>query len=260
MLFIGVFSTVSCTIQKRQRLTGYHIEWNSNRTKTNIFLAKREDRVDLPNNHNESLDKWDKELTVDENESNHSFKENEFKIYGHLLANMLSRPQNDTCDLIITADGDFIYASAIEEDENLIRFTSCDTSTEDRKVIAKELVFMIKYKDGSKIVLDKLDSKVPSESVRDKSVKKERNKGFQFIDEVAFVGFIFGAASIPVWFFHWQIGFFISIFAILMGVIGIIRILKSKRARTGLGFAIASLLLGLGLFIATLVIHITAFI
>lgn len=253
----------SCTIQKHQRLPGYHVEWNSNKSESKVLRIGQRD-VNTQFEHEsvgkDSLPRYeDDNATVSQN-LQPTYLENEFAFYSKVLTQALSKPKKDSCDLIITASGDFLYASSIDKDGQLIRFIPCADSDDVRKVIAKDQVFMIKYKDGSKEVMNKAESEVVSERTKRHPINSNKNKGFRFIDEVSFVGFIFGAASLPVWFFHWQIGFFISIFAIVMGVVGIIRIAKSRGDRTGLGFAIASLVLGLGLFIATLILHITVFV
>ncbi len=267
IFLLFAISLVSCTIQKRQKLSGYHVEWNKRGSQ---ILAKRTETPsvslikDVPLRQDQTI--YRNEPKVQENigiaseENRLTSVENQFTFYGKLLANSLSQPKNDTCDLLITTQGEFIYASDIIEESNVIRFTVCGDTNRVRRVIAKESLFMVKYKDGSKLVLGRSDqdTKDRSERVKDKSDKPKRNKGFRFVDEVSFVGFIFGLGSVPTWFFYWQMGFFMSIFAILMGVIGIIRIVKSKGSRTGLGFAIMSLILGVAMFIATLVVWLPA--
>lgn len=262
-----VVSMVSCTIQKRQRLSGYHVEWltrgsesDNVRYRSDLVSSVNDAQVERKETRYSVQVKSEESITVSSNQQKPSYFENEFAFYGKLLAGSLSQPKNDTCDLIITAQGEFIYASAIEEEDKVIRFKLCNDSVGSRKIISKESLFMIKYKDGSKLVLgDSREDEVEAdEEVREKLIKPKRNKGFRFIDEVSFVGFIFGIGSVPTWIFYWQMGFFMSIFATLMGVVGIIRIVKSKGSRTGLGFAIMSLVLGVAMFIATVVIWLPA--
>lgn len=266
IIWICVLSAVSCTIQKRQRMPGYHIEWYTHSAEKGRFQEESHPdsycRVRQTETENGKGDPQREDLVETNRHSRPSDFENEFVFYSRVLTNSLSKPKKDTCDLIITSRGEFLYVSSIEQDNKVIRFTTCGDSYGTSKVIAKDLVFMVKYKDGSKLVLSKSDSNKRSEIDQDKMRKptaQRKNKGFRLIDEVSLVGLIFGVASIPVWLVHWQIGFFISIFAILMGVVGIIRIARSKGNRTGLAFAFASLVLGLGIFIATLIIHIAAF-
>lgn len=266
ILLLSAVSMVSCTIQKRQRLSGYHIEWLTRGSETDA-LRHQIHPVSVANDA--QLEREDSQFaarvrneegpTASSKEHGPSYFENEFAFYGKLLAGSLSQPKNDSCDLIITRQGEFIYASTIDEEENIIRFTICNDSVGSRKIISKESLFMIKYRDGTKLVLDdSKDKEEVSKEVREKTIKPKPNKGFRFIDEVSFVGFIFGIGSVPTWLFYWQMGFFMSIFAILMGVVGIIRVVKSKGSRTGLGFAIISLILGVAMFIATLVVWLPA--
>lgn len=267
IFLLFAISLVSCTIQKRHKLSGYHVEWNKRGSQ---ILAQRTETPSVSLTKDVQLDQdqaiYRNEPKVHENvgfaseENRPSYLENQFTFYGKLLAGSLSQPKNDTCDLLITAQGEFINASDIIEESNVIRFTVCGDTNRTRRVIAKESLFMVKYTDGSKLVLGRpdKDSKDRSERVKDKPDKPKRNKGFRFVDEVSFVGFIFGLGSVPTWFFYWQMGFFISIFAILMGVVGLIRIAKSKGSRTGLGFAIVSLVLGIAMFVATLIFWLPA--
>ncbi len=267
ILFFCIVLTVSCSVQKRQRLPGVHIEWHKggvtdkeveNTTASKSIKNPRgkhlaSSRSDLNLKDTENL-----EASIEKQVS--TLRENEFVFYSKLLTHFLVKEKKDSCDLIITQEGEFVYAERITLEGQFLRFKACNDANESWKKIPTELVFMVKYKDGSKKVFAQTAKNSQALDGKKKGRSSTDDNFFRLIDEVSLVGSIFGAASIPIWFVHWQIGIFLSIFAIVMGVIGIVRIVKSRGSRTGLGLAIASLLIGLTLLITTIAFMWPAFV
>lgn len=267
ILVVVAFCCVSCSIQKRQRLPGIHVEWHLQKMERGYILnSKGSNQAELqhddaPNelkNEKEASDNKTLEASIG-NEPRHADDNIEFA--GKLVAKYLLHEKSDSCDLIISRSGDLINATILENDGKHVKFKLCNNADESHRLIAVESVFMIKFKDGSKSVLEQ-----PNESSRGKRLtEKERNGrsfegGFKSLDPVGLLGFIFGLGGFPVWFFYWQIGFFTSIFAIILGAISIVRILKNRDSRKGLGLAIASLLIGIAVFVATIIIWFPAFV
>lgn len=250
---------ISCTVEKRHTLPGFHFEWNSHKLPDQSTNSRKEQRqLDVAKKDN-SEELPAEEFSAGINKEPEMEFKNEFQLYSRILTNSLVSVNQDSCDILVTRNGDFIYAKAVQEDGEIIRFTSCNDVSGARRIIAKEALFMIKYHDGSKSVMENSVLGKKEKNQVERVGQLNGRDWFRSIDEVSLLGFVFGLGSLPTWFFYWQIGFFMSIFAILMGIAGIIRIVKSNGSRTGLGFAIASLVLGVALFITSVVVWLPAF-
>lgn len=249
---MAVILLPSCTLQKRQHASGYHIDWHN----------KKEAPLRYPRTHAtiENFTLSDVEvptaaihLSVDETTTELLAGADVFRpVTKSLLSplkftkDMVSKPiLADSCDNIILNSGTQIRGKVIEIGLEDLKYKRCDNLNGPIVVLPKYFVFMVQYANGQTE-----NFKQSANSNTSKSEETPRKR----LDVLGLIGFILTVVSIPFW---WWISMLIGIIAgvigIVFGSISMARILKRPESRKGLGFAIVSLVLGVVLVAVSLI-------
>lgn len=247
------FFLSSCTLQKRQHLPGYSVEWNQKQSKvdrTSIARKKTKDKTDCGSvtSVNEGL------LILSSDTSEATFQpskylKNEIQKLGENLSKVLLSRKKDSCDVIITKEWEFVYVRVVEVRDNTVRFRMCSDPDSEIKIISKSSLSMIKFRNGQKLVFEEKEQKANDETNTTNDLRYRRYTRFE---KLGLSGFILTLASLPIWWLlFWPFGFVAGILGIVFGIISMIRISRHKADLKGLGFAVVSLIVGLLIVIIT---------
>ena len=156
----------------------------------------------------------------------------DFPKISNVDSTIVSTSQNvefsDDCDIIILKNGEEISAKVEEIGEDYIKYKMCDNLTGPTFNKSLDNVFMIKYSNGTKTVIEQKDnSKEDQESSeKDSENKKEDNSEDNSTDTSGILSIIFGAIGLfllPILF---------STAAIILGLFSI----NSKRKSKAMGW------------------------
>ena len=166
-----------------------------------------------------------------------------------IIKNLLKPMPIDSCDVIITKDGEEIICKVEIIDIDVIKYRKCSDEKSPLISVLKSDMFLIKYANGEKYVLKDQKKSINIEDDKNISESNSSNKKKK-IDGFGLAGFLISSLSIPFWWFYaMYIGMAAGVIAIIFGIISIRRIIKKRESRKGLGLAILSLVLG-GLLVA----------
>lgn len=148
--------------------------------------------------------------------------------------------QNDSCDELILKNGDIVYGKVVEIGVDEIKYKKCDYIEGPTYSIKKADVFMIKYVNGSKDVFN--ESQTFSET--------NNHVSNSDLDVTSLLSLIIGGVGLPLAFFVSSLFVLFSVTGIILGLIGLNKIKKSKGKLKGQSMAILGVLFGtIGLFI-----------
>lgn len=247
-LFIAVVAFSSCTLQKRKHLPGYSVQWNTKPAHQNI--SKHENQPAAIKSDNNEV-----EYTPISDERAYASSELETavvakNIYRVLAKSMVTPSIQDSCDNLITKEGDEFRCKVVEIGVDVIKYKKCGVKDGPLISIPRSAVLMIRYSNGEKEIIKEYKQKQDSEYVNSNDQKPKKR-----LDVMGLVGFCLTIASIlPWWFVSAIIGFVAGILGIVFGSISLARIVRKRDSRKGLGFAIVSLILGVLLVVATLIV------
>ncbi len=251
LILLALFLLSSCTLQKRQHLPGYSVEWNAKKTDRK---NTKSEKLSVGNNLNSENDNGVIEtygrpgsVASDGNETN-VFAQNIYKV---LAKSMTPQTSKDSCDNLITKEGDEFKCKVVEVGVDVIKYKKCGFKDGPLISIPRSSVWMIIYSNGETDVIKdfKVKDEKPAHTTQYKFTPKKR------MDAMGIVGFCLTLASIvPWWLVSAIIGLVAGILGIVFGSISIARIVRYRESRKGLGFAIVSLILGVLLVVATLIV------
>lgn len=197
----------SCSVQKRQHLNGYYIDWRNN-DRNNAFSHKQVNQPIESVNYEQKSDEYfasnNENIVVEEiirSEPNVAYSKNELPV------------KTENCDEITTKNGEQIKAKILEVGIEEIKYKLCSNLEGPTMVVRKSSVFMIKYANGEKQVFGN-ESQVTS-----KAQPKEKNtKGNATLGVLLIAGglamLVFGVAVL--------FGSYLMFAAALIGLVGII--------------------------------------
>lgn len=246
---------VSCTIEKRKHLGGYNVEWAELKEKRNNKDQVGDvEEVNKPGGADyhglENIFAFaDKSLTMAlEKRRSWNFPEGSQTASDVVVLDLPTLIPPDSCDNIILKNGNQIKGKIIEITSEEVKYHRCDNLKGPIYNTPKHYVFMLQYSNGT------TDSFVDESASISRVDSKERKR----MDPLGIVGFCLTLASIPFWWFISAIiGFSAGIIGIVFGSISLSRILRKPEIRGGLGFAIASLCIGIALVLATIIVWVT---
>ena len=198
----------SCSVTKRQHLSGYSIEWHKHKKdliSSRIVLESKKLKSDSILN----LPQY--EIIKDEKShlllasSNSSLKD-ELKSISKIERSLIFN-KNEICDLIIMKDGQEIKCKVSEIGTNEIKYRKCDNLTGPIYTINKTEVLMVQYANGSKDIIKQNDQKQnSSKNSNDNSTAKNHplaiaalvcsTAGIFFYGIGVLLGLIFGAIAL----------------------------------------------------------------
>lgn len=176
LLVVGV----SCSIQKRVYLPGYHLTWKNNKSSLENKNTDKNDLVyadlvnnDLANNNEFSI------LDIKKSEKINLEKVENCKRVEELTINpksifvkdkkQIQKTINEECDLIILNNGNDISGKVIEITSNEIKYKKCDNINGPIYSIQKSEVFSIRYSNGSKENIKSSSNNKVENTINDKS-------------------------------------------------------------------------------------------
>lgn len=246
-----IFISFSCSIEKRLHTGGYHLKFNKNPKNTQSSPEKKDLKIrsdiEISNENLVSLNDGQivaKEF-VDGVNSNETSREKTTSIpLNHNLkskfvpsSNNQNFNQDETCDTLITREGEELIVKILEFGESTIKYKKCDQLEGPTYTIKMAEVFMIKYANGAKDVF------------KAKEVAKVKNEPLQAekkvtVEPFSIISFILGVIGIIIMLLiNPVLGFFILIPALITGIVGIAR--RRAYNSKGLGMAIIGTVLGL---------------
>lgn len=170
---------VSCTIEKRVHLPGYYVEWH----KSGKSLAKNKTiRADNSNVDDQLSMNKIKTLSIQNNNDAGFLASNSNDIILTKTTptiptdKKIKQPSqitiglNEDCDIIILKNGQEIQAKILEVGSSEVKYKSCDNQNGPTFYKNNSEIFMIKYSNGTKTIME------DSQSNSDKTtVNKETN-------------------------------------------------------------------------------------
>lgn len=145
MIFCSLISFLaSCTIEKRQFMSGYYIQWNH---------SKKEIKENYDGRYEELSATFqdEKDCNVEINNENITAS-NDNQI--HIVKEQITLKTSDDCDIILLKNLDEIKAKVIKIGQDEIEYKKCDNRTGPTYTIKKSEVFYIKYPNGTKEIIN----------------------------------------------------------------------------------------------------------
>ena len=261
IILLSGLLTTSCTMYKRQYRSGYNVQWLSNSNK--IHKSKSSNVVIESENLNKSdyLENKnnDQNLTASAGEGPVIIGTEYSSLYNETLSNRQPLIA-DSCDRIITREGEIILGKVLEIGLNTIKYKLCDNLNGPIHNVTKSSVFLIEYVNGTKQVIKEQEAEESqTEYYKEQASISNNEDVIKTVDGLSFDGFLITLISLPIWgFIAYGIGFIAGPLGIIFGAIGLSNTIKNSETKTGKGLAIVSLILGVVLFIGTLARGITA--
>ena len=200
----------SCSIEKRQHLKGYHIDFRKPQKKEQ--LAEKTDRNTREAEPKvEVMPKPDRKLWL----SSASDDLSTVLEARPMTPEFFEPEENDMdsvrCDRITFKDGEEIPASVLRVQGSYIYYRKCPGNAKEELVLNKSEVFMIVYSDGTKQVFEKQEaSKQPDKSATEEE-ESENAEAMSII--LGLLSLVAGGLSLLL--------FFTIIFGILFGLVGL---------------------------------------
>lgn len=247
---------MSCSIQKRQHMPGFHIEWfnkqHNKTTSSKLDLSKSNKKLSSANSIETSNVKEDNSdntsLIQATNESALATLDNNVINYSTpLLVNthnpslevgILNQNKPGECDIITLKNGEEINAKVTEIGISEIKYKKCDNLNGPVFSISKVEVFMIKYANGTKDIFDTNNNSNQNQNNQNNNQPKVSNSK-QVIHWAALTSFI--CALVGLFLF----GVILGLLAIIFGAIALSAIKNNPEKYKGKGFAIAGLIIGI---------------
>lgn len=185
----------ACSISKRHYRQGYHITWQ-NHKKNNFKKSTVQSATAVAPDRN-SVERMSENFES-VNTSQLSASTN-MDLTTILLKKkpVYLKPNNDSCaDVLVFRDGVELTVKVVEVFEGTIKYLPCNNLDGPLRVQTGEKVFMIKYANGTREVLQ-----MPVKSEPDKNVSKEKNqtvkRGLNGLALASFICGIFGFFILP---------------------------------------------------------------
>ncbi|MDC0303579.1 DUF4190 domain-containing protein [Flavobacteriales bacterium] len=251
LFLLSLFIISSCTLQKRKHLPGYSIDWNHKKeerinTKKEAIVLEKTGKIKIQDTAPEDYINPISEASGG-NETN-TFAKNIYKV---LAKSMIARSSKDSCDNLITKEGEEFQCKVVEIGVEVIKYKRCNLDDSPLISIPRSSVLMIRYSNGNKEIIKEIKPKNEEEYVPLNEVRQPKKR----MDVMGIIGFALTLTSIiPWWLVSAIIGLVAGVLGIVFGIISIARITKRRESRKGLGFAIVSLILGVLLIALTFII------
>lgn len=225
-LFISIIllSLYSCSIQKRHHLNGYSITFH----KKNKFINSHTNSSDVVKTKESIIKKefidYDSENLSASTDKNNSFlKDTKTTIF------------DEECDKIILRNGEIILAKVLGVSGSEINYKKCDDVDGLKIKIVRNTVKKIEYKNGYTEEF-KDEEEVISSPIYNQ--KKSTVVGTQKkrLDSFSWIGLTLSLLGIAT--------FFSAFLGIIFGIISLIKIRRSEGAFSGIGLAIAAIIVG----------------
>ncbi len=247
-IVLTIFSLAfSCTIQKRNYMSGYHLEWK--KTKRNLLKHNQRNHSGTNENFLSPLGLRQSEVTQFilrkehlsfENKSPRT-KSSQASLKRSSLRNKKHKDEvrkSDSCDVLVKKNGDEIQVKVLELTTDEVKYRKCEHLDGPIYVALKSEVFMIKYANGTKDVMPAKEPPAPQK--KEFKVRKTEALGV-----LGFISSLVGlfVAALPL-----------GALAVIFGSVSLSKIAKHPDELRGKGFGVAAIVIGLLDVIAGLII------
>ncbi|MGI8893009.1 MAG: DUF4190 domain-containing protein [Bacteroidia bacterium] len=232
---LSIICFSSCSIEKRNYRSGYHIAWNKNKKETKKPSAETQKSDTLV------TEKISSDTPVLSERAPQINMEVEFAATKSLPAGIKVYKsfslKKQECDNIILRTGEEISAKILEVTIDVIKYRKCENQEGPIYSVLKSEVFMIKYANGTKDIFSaEKENKVGEKSSKPISDGKPKDEA------MGIVGMIFG---IIAWFMPIiALAVVMLIMAAILGIASLSKIQKNPDKYKGKGFAITAIALG----------------
>jgi hypothetical protein len=235
---------VSCSVTKRQHLSGYNIEWHNHKKDligSRIVLESKKLKSDSVLNSPQYEIMKDEKSHLLLASSNSNLKD-ELNSISKIERNAIFN-KNEICDLIIMKDGQEIKCKVSEIGVNEIKYKKCDNLNGPIYSISKSEVLLIQYANGSKDIIKSNEQKQnSSKNSNDNSTAKNH--------PLAIAALVCSTAGI----FFYGIGVLLGL---IFGAIALKKIKENPTEFKGRGMALTGVIIGsiiLGLLLLYLIL------
>jgi len=232
---------VSCSVTKRQHLSGYNIEWyKQKKDLSNTKLVLESKKIKSDSIFNLPIYEYTNEvkgsmLLVSSNSSLKGDLNSITKIQRSVFLN-----NHEVCDLIIMKDGQEIKCKVSEIGVNEIKYKKCDNLNGPIYYISKSELLLIQYANGSKDIIKSNEQKQTGTS----SSSDNSNIKNHPLAIASFVCSLLG----------WLLLGIGTILGIIFGAIALKKIKEDPTKFKGRGFALAGLIIGLAVMLIVLLV------
>lgn len=245
-IIVFVYLITSCTtnnvvnssfLQKRKYQKGFYVNSKTLKNREYKYIAESEKPVITENDNYQAgiLDDLYAssagEIIISEN------KANKYEIYKALV-----KENPDSCDLIIFRNGEETYAKVLEIGIDDIRYKDCSNQQGPVIVTKKNDVFMIKYPNGAKTVIENQNIQTNNNDTNINETVNTKKKP----EIMGLIGYVLGFIGLLTsMYVSMLIGFFFAVMGIFSGSISLARIALNKEKYKGRAFGYVSILFGL---------------
>jgi len=242
LVLVSVILT-SCSIQKRHYFRGFYVQKHNSTTKTKQAPDSR------PTYYTE-------EPMVVAASTAGSNRDGDYILTKEYLTveNRVDNFVIEDCDIIILKNGDEIKGKVTEITLTEVKYKKCENQSGPTISISKKEVFMIRYPNGTKDIINTIPVKEPKTEIS----HQDSPSGAKKMNGLAVAAFVLALFS-SIGAVYFGIGIATGILSVVFASIALYSINRNKEAYRGKGLAIAALILGLlmslgwaALFYATL--------
>ena len=245
ILFAAILN--ACSIKKRDYLPGYHVTWKHARfskgdaktdknLENNVFVSSNQDdnnTVDFEENNEKISASDDLLISASEQTSEAKFNFTGQDVKAQYSEKKVKKTKIEECDIITMKNGNDIRAKVLEVSITEIKYKDCGNLDGPTFTIAKKDVFMIKYPNGSRTIIN--------EETENESNSNNSTTNIDYLDTVNTDDKSFLVTAI-LWFFLGLIG----IHRFYLGHVGMGILYLFTAGLCGIGWLIDGILLATG--------------
>ena len=224
---LALILLTSCSLQKRRYMDGYYF---SSRTKHKIESNTEKDtsKISIEPIAKINITAIPKKIETKNNLQLVAAKTNQAVYPVH--------KKTEECDVIILKSGDEVKGKVIEITLTEIKYKKCDNPNGPTISINKKDVFIIKYSNGTKDIINSVSS----------NKSEQENNQPKKVNIVSVIGFIISLIAAPVFLYlSVAFGIFFFLAALVLSILGLIQIAQHPNEYVGKGFAIAGIIITL---------------
>lgn len=236
LLIVVLILNQSCSIEKRVHQNGFHITWKKSiPTVADNSVEEKEENVLYASTEEEFILPTQKSLFEENEEIEPADKES---------------PLNEECDVITTMDGDEISCLVKEIGVTEIKYKKCGFEDGPTISILRNDVFMIKYRNGEKELIEHEEEK--KESRYDALVNSNNNphtnepsSSGRIAEGFGIASFVLGILGMLTLLYTSVLGSLLSLaLAVIFGLISLGKFSNNPEKYKGKGLPITGFILG----------------
>lgn len=225
-----LFAVSSCSIQKRVHRPGFHVEWLSHK-------KPRQAKAHAPVARKEINTKKADSATAPKNETASASAQDIYIPHSSILEEYKDA-KAEPCDLMILKTGEEVQVKVLEINSASIKYKKCENLAGPDYYIERSDVFMIKYANGIKEVINDPEPADKQNNVRPPAYRPLPHADTRTVPGIAIWAFVLSLGSI----FLSYLGFFTLIAGFVLGFAALKQINSNPERYKGRGFAYAAII------------------